>query len=321
MTDKPPSTQLLFEPIDNDRLRDLCGPSNEHLSQIEKHFAVKIDQRGNGFVVSGAKTSQEAAKRVLQRLYDESALADALTHEKVFLSIKQEETNMNMNNHEATIIHLSRCTLNTRTDHQADFVRNIRKHDINFAIGPAGTGKTYLAVATAVEALETDRVQRLIFVRPAVEAGEKLGFLPGDLAEKILPYLKPLYDALYDMMGVEHVERLMEKHVIEIAPLAFMRGRTLSDAFIILDEAQNTTVEQMKMFLTRVGFGSTAVITGDVSQIDLPKHVASGLNHAVSILESIDAISFNYFDANDTVRHALVRAIIQAYEKDNRDDR
>lgn len=318
------SIQLQFLPIDNHRLRELCGPGNEHILLIEKRFDVKIHHRSNNFQITGNLAESNTAKKILEQLYHETDLEQPLTSTTVNQLLQQPSIN---HQHEKktmsdkTIIHTRYKTINPRTAHQTAYVHNIHTHDINFAIGPAGTGKTYLAVACAVEALEKGSVQRLIFVRPAVEAGEKLGFLPGDLEEKILPYLRPLYDALYEMLGFEHAQKLIERDVIEIAPLAFMRGRTLNEAFIILDEAQNATVPQMKMFLTRLGLGSKAVITGDITQVDLAPSIPSGLSHAKSIMADIDNISFSLFDSKDVVRHPLVAAVIQAYEQYEKNDK
>lgn len=307
------SKQLRFLPIDNQRLRELCGAGNEHIVQIEKRFNVNIHHRNDVFEIKGDEKDIHAAQELLQQLYQETANGQNLSSMTVHQLLQQPHSTTNAG------IHTRYKTIKARTTHQAHYIQQIRTHSINFAIGPSGTGKTYLAVACAVEALEKGLIQRLIFVRPAVEAGEKLGFLPGDLEDKILPYLRPLYDALYEMLGFEQAQKLIERDIIEIAPLAFMRGRTLNDAFIILDEAQNTTIQQMKMFLTRLGFGSTAVITGDITQVDLPSSTMSGLTHAKSIMSNIENISFIHFDAKDVVRHPLVAAIIEAYEKRERD--
>ena len=306
--------QFTALPVNNRRLADLCGPYNENLNHIADHLGVKILQRSNVFNISGEQVAIQKAYHALQHLYQLTE-HESLTKKNVFLLIKET----NSSQQEATImtakpIHTKRRAIIPRGENQENYIECIRKNDINFGIGPAGTGKTYLAVACAIEALEKSYVQRLIFVRPAVEAGEKLGFLPGDLEEKVLPYLRPVYDALYDMLGCDVVADMVEQNIIEIAPLAFMRGRTLNDAFIILDEAQNTTIDQMKMFLTRIGFGSTAVITGDATQTDLRAGEPSGLLHAMEILENIDGISFTHFAATDAVRHQLIQLIIKAYE-------
>jgi len=306
--------QFSFDPVNNRRLAELCGECNKHLRQIENYFKVKILQRSNAFEITGAKPDVKKAQESLTKLYEKTEQTAGLTQEDVHLTLVAEHEEEKETPKKAITISTPKLAITTRSTQQAGFVHNIQTHAINFAIGPAGTGKTYLSVACAVHALEAGLVQRLVLVRPAVEAGEKLGFLPGDLAEKILPYLRPLYDALYEMLGVERVNKLMENDVIEIAPLAFMRGRTLNNAFIILDEAQNTTTEQMKMFLTRLGFGSTAVITGDITQIDLPKSVSSGLPHAMKVLREVNDVSFTRFQAKDAVRHPIVQAIIKAYD-------
>lgn len=309
-----------LHPFNNRRLALLCGPCDQHIKQLEQHFNVTIHLRSNQFQISGDSQSANRARVLLEKLYAETKVNKALTPQQVHL-ILSEETPSNYpetakQSMTKKTIKLHHTTVQTRTDGQDAYLDNIRRHNINFGIGPAGTGKTFLAVACAIEALESAQVQRLLFIRPAVEAGEKLGFLPGDLEEKVLPYLRPIYDSLYELVGFENAERLIEKNIIEIAPLAFMRGRTLNDAFIILDEAQNTTPQQMKMFLTRIGFGSTAVITGDVTQVDLPRGEHSGLSHAQAIVGHLDNISTTNFTAKDAVRHPLVRAIIEAYDGD-----
>lgn len=312
------SVTLTLEPADNQRLASLCGQFDEHLRQLERRLHVEISNRGNQFQIEGEDKAPQLAGEVLQHLYD--ATRDApMTPERVHLYLQQAGLDVlsekDSNTDIDLIIRARRSTVKARGAHQLQYIRNILDLDINFGIGPAGTGKTYLAVACAVQAMEREQVRRLVLVRPAVEAGERLGFLPGDLTQKVDPYLRPLYDALYEMLGFERVAKLIERNVIEIAPLAFMRGRTLNDAFVILDEAQNTTVEQMKMFLTRIGFGSTAVVTGDITQIDLPKGARSGLNHAIEVLKNVDAIGFTWFDARDVVRHPLVKKILHAYER------
>ncbi len=312
------SETITLEPEDNERLANLCGPFDEHLREVELRVGVEIANRGNLFKVSGAPEAVHAAARLLKSLY---AVADneVLTAASVHLMIKElgadEYTEEAAAGAQEVVIRTKRGVVKGRGANQMRYLHAVATHDINFGIGPAGTGKTYLAVASAIEALDRNRVQRILLVRPAVEAGEKLGFLPGDLTQKVDPYLRPLYDALYEMMGVEKVTRLLERNVIEIAPLAFMRGRTLNDAFVILDEAQNTTFEQMKMFLTRIGFGTTAVITGDVTQIDLPRKDQSGLKQAIEVLKGVDGISFTFFQSGDVVRHPLVARIVQAYER------
>ena len=311
---------LELEPADTERLANLCGQFDQHLKQIESRLHVDIFCRGNLFTVQGEPRQARAASRLLKQLYTLSE-SEFLTPDVINLHL-QDSGIAEIADAEESVPHADEVTIITkrgairgRGPNQKRYLRNINKYAVNFGIGPAGTGKTYLAVASAVAALQEDRVQRIVLVRPAVEAGERLGFLPGDLAQKVDPYLRPLYDALYEMLGFDHVARLIERNVIEVAPLAFMRGRTLNDAFIILDEAQNTTTEQMKMFLTRTGFGSTAVITGDVTQIDLPKHQLSGLKQAVKILKDVEGISFSYFNARDVVRHPMVQRIVMAYDK------
>ena len=317
MDPEPASITLTLEPADNRRLASLCGQFDEHLRQLERRLHVEISNRGNQFQIDGRDDAPELAGEVLQHLYAATREAP-MTPERVHLYLQQAGLDVIRDKQDDdldVVIHTRRSMVKARGAHQLDYIRNILEHDINLGIGPAGTGKTYLAVACAVQALEREQVRRLVLVRPAVEAGERLGFLPGDLTQKVDPYLRPLYDALYEMLGFERVAKFIERSVIEIAPLAFMRGRTLNDAFVILDEAQNTTVEQMKMFLTRIGFGSTAVVTGDVTQIDLPKGVKSGLKHAVEVLEDVDGIGFTWFDARDVVRHPLVKKILHAYER------
>jgi phosphate starvation-inducible protein PhoH and related proteins len=307
---------LALEPNDGERLANLSGPFDEHLRQIELRVGVEIANRGNLFRISGAPPQVKVAERVLRDLYDATE-SETLNGAQINLRLSEsgidalEEKSAEVQD---VAIKVKRGTVRGRGANQQRYLHAIARHDINFGIGPAGTGKTYLAVAMAVDALNDNRVQRLILVRPAVEAGEKLGFLPGDLTQKVDPYLRPLYDALYEMLGIERVTKLIERNVIEIAPLAYMRGRTLNDAFVILDEAQNTTIEQMKMFLTRIGFGSVAVVTGDMTQTDLPRHVKSGLRDGIEVLRGVDGISFTIFTAKDVVRHPLVQRIVRAYE-------
>jgi len=304
-------------PEDNERLANLAGPFDEHLRQIELKLGVEIANRGHVFRVTGPRRVAEEAQMLIEALYAEAAEVTFDNH-AIHLRLNQANVDQVVERaYEAqeVTIKVKRGTVRGRGANQARYLHQITTHDINFGIGPAGTGKTFLAVASAVDALNESRVQRLILVRPAVEAGEKLGFLPGDLSQKVDPYLRPLYDALYEMLGVEKVLKLLEKNVIEIAPLAYMRGRTLNDAYVILDEAQNTTVEQMKMFLTRLGFGSTAVVTGDLTQTDLPKHVKSGLRDAIEVLREVDGVSFTFFEARDVVRHPLVARIVSAYDR------
>jgi phosphate starvation-inducible PhoH-like protein len=306
-----------FDPEDNARLANLCGPFDEHLRQIELRLGVEINHRGALFQVIGEDPATRATEKVLRALYATTE-EEALTGAKINLHLA--ESGIDAISEAATdgtqevVIKVKRGMIKGRGPNQARYLHAIASHDISFGVGPAGTGKTYLAVASAVEALEANRVQRLLLVRPAVEAGEKLGFLPGDLSQKVDPYLRPLYDALYEMLGFEKVAKLIERNVIEIAPLAYMRGRTLNDAYVILDEAQNTTVEQMKMFLTRIGFGTVAVITGDVTQVDLPRNTRSGLRQAIEVLRGVGGISFTFFTSRDVVRHPLVAKIVRAYE-------
>ncbi len=306
---------LELQPADNERLLNLCGQFDRHLQQIEENLNVAINNRGYHFNITGSANNTQMTINLLQDLY-RSTSSEQLTPESVHLHIQQSSGYRdNTVSFPETRIRTRRKVIRGRGRNQNTYIRSIQTHDLAFGIGPAGTGKTYLAVACAVEALERDDVRRLILVRPAVEAGERLGFLPGDLAQKIDPYLRPMYDALYEFMGIEKVNKLIEKNVIEVAPLAYMRGRTLNDAFIIMDEAQNTTIEQMKMFLTRLGFGSTAVVTGDITQIDLPSHQRSGLKHVIDVLADIREISFTHFASKDVVRHSLVQRIVEAYEQ------
>lgn len=313
------SVNILLEPADNPRLANLCGPLNGHLHQLEKRLGVEITNRGNAFSISGEAKATNAAVEVLKELYDSTA-SQVLSSSDIHLHLQESEL-ANIAEQKlkaaARTVYTKRSVIKPRGANQERYVRFIEENDLVFGIGPAGTGKTYLAVACAVAALEHDRTRKLVLVRPAVEAGERLGFLPGDLAQKIDPYLRPMYDALYEMMGYERVSKLIDRNVIEIAPLAYMRGRTLNDAYIILDEAQNTTIEQMKMFLTRIGFGSKAIVTGDITQIDLPSIKESGLKHAKRILGDTEGVSFCHFDARDIVRHPLVKKIIRAYDDDS----
>jgi len=317
LTQSPTHIDLRLAPEDNVRLANLCGQFDSHLRLIERRLGIEIANRGTSFRVIGEPQAAEAGARVLEGLY--AATADeVLSAERVHLELIESGADAvaaaSADAVPELLIKTKRGLIKPRGPIQLSYMHAILRHDINFGVGPAGTGKTYLAVACAVEALETERVRRLLLVRPAVEAGERLGFLPGDLAQKIDPYLRPLYDALFEMLGFEKVNKLIERNVIEVAPLAYMRGRTLNDAFIILDEAQNTTPEQMKMFLTRIGFGSTAVVTGDVTQVDLPRGQPSGLRQVVEILRAVEGISFTFFSARDVVRHALVQRIVNAYD-------
>ncbi|CAN7604995.1 PhoH family protein [Variovorax paradoxus] len=298
-----------FAPPNNSRLGHLCGPLDAHLRRIEEALGVKIAHRHEQFKVDGPKAAAQRAMDVLQALYE--IAQRPIDPAVVQLTLAGDGS---MSDEDAAMLVTRRADLRARTPTQALYLDNIAKHDITFGIGPAGTGKTYLAVACAVDALERAAVQRIVLTRPAVEAGERLGFLPGDLTQKVDPYLRPLYDALYDLMGFEKVQKAFERNALEIAPLAFMRGRTLNNAFVILDEAQNTTVEQMKMFLTRIGFGAKAVVTGDVSQIDLPKQQLSGLIDAERVLRRVNGISITHFTSADVVRHPLVAKIVDAYD-------
>jgi len=310
------SEVLTLAPEDNHRLFNLCGKLNEHLKLIENRLGVLIKQRGHTFSVVGERQAVQKACDTLNNLYDETKKVNVLEPREVHLylqAISKKRLPDTQDNYME--IRLRKEQITARGENQVRYIQNILRNDINFGIGPAGTGKTYLAVACAVQALEAERVSRIILVRPIVEAGEKLGFLPGDIAQKVHPYLRPLYDALYEMMGFEKVNQLIEKDIIELLPLAYMRGRSLNDSFIILDEGQNTTVEQMKMFLTRIGFNSKAIVTGDVTQIDLNNRRDSGLVHASEVLNNLPGISFTQFQVSDVVRHPLVQTIVEAYEQ------
>ena len=312
-----PQRDFTLDPADNERLANVAGPFDAHLRQIELRMGVEIASRGNVFRVTGSDDRAVArTEALLRQLYDDAA-DETLDAGAIHLRLSAAGAARDDDEvaPQEVAVRVRRGTIRGRGPNQARYLHAIATHDINFGVGPAGTGKTYLAVAMAVDALNQSRVQRLVLVRPAVEAGEKLGFLPGDLSQKVDPYLRPLYDALYEMLGVEKVLKLLEKNVIEIAPLAYMRGRTLNDAFVILDEAQNTTIEQMKMFLTRLGFGSTAVVTGDMTQIDLPRHVKSGLRDAIEVLRGVEGVSFSFFEPRDVVRHPLVARIVDAYDR------
>jgi len=303
-------------PVDNDRLASLCGLQDEHLRQIEEYTGVEVSNRGNDFRLIGEQEVAGRVERLIKHLYKNTARKEPLTPAGVHLALQQfQRDGEDKVDETETQLRTPKQLVKGRSPKQREYMRNVLTHDINFGIGPAGTGKTYLAVACAVDALQNHRVRRILLVRPAVEAGERLGFLPGDLEQKVDPYLRPLYDALHDMFGFEKVARLMEKGIIELAPLAYMRGRTLNESFIILDEAQNTTAEQMKMFLTRIGFGTTAVITGDVTQIDLQQPKRSGLKQVLNILDGVRGISFTHFGSSDVVRHPLVQNIIEAYDR------
>lgn len=313
---------LILTPEDNERLSNLCGQLDENLRLIERRMGVEINNRGHHFTLLGDADTIQATNVLLQDLY-KATKSEALSPARVHVFLQQasiedrsaEVAKLPGAEDEPVIIRTRRGQIRPRGANQQAYVRRVLANDLNFGIGPAGTGKTYLAVACAVDALERDKVRRILLTRPAVEAGERLGFLPGDLSQKIDPYLRPLYDALYEMLGFERVGKLIERNVIEIAPLAYMRGRTLNESFVILDEAQNSTAEQMKMFLTRIGFGSTAVVTGDVTQVDLPPSQRSGLREAAKVLTDIEGISFTFFKSRDVVRHPLVQKIVDAYEK------
>ena len=318
------ATQEIFlEPADNQRLMSLCGPFDDNIKQLERRLAIEINRRDNRFKLSGKPLNIQTASKILRQLYVDTApirgVIPEITTENIHLAVVdsrvlEQSADSIPDYGKAVNIKTKRGVIKPRTPNQAQYIANILDHDITFGIGPAGTGKTYLAVAAAVDALERQEVRRIMLTRPAVEAGEKLGFLPGDLSQKVDPYLRPLYDALFEMLGFEKVEKLIERNVIEVAPLAYMRGRTLNDAFIILDESQNTTIEQMKMFLTRIGFNSKAVVTGDITQVDLPRGSKSGLKHAIEVLSDVDDLSFNFFHSEDVVRHPVVAKVVIAYE-------
>ncbi len=310
----PVQREFDLEPSDNARLAKVCGPLDENLRLLESRLGVEIRRRGNNFRVTGAQAQD--AEDTVRELFN-VAKDEEITPARVHLALREREaggTAHTAQPQDEHTLRVPRGGIRARGVHQREYFASIRTQDLTFGVGPAGTGKTYLAVACAVEALNSDRVRRIVLVRPAVEAGERLGFLPGDLTQKVDPYLRPMYDALYEMMGFDRVGRFIERNVIEVAPLAFMRGRSLNDSFIILDEAQNTTIEQMKMFLTRIGFGSRAVVTGDITQTDLPAGKLSGLRHVIDVLRSVEGVAFTFFDAQDVVRHPLVQRIVRAYE-------
>ena len=310
---KETESLIALEPDDNRRLANLCGQFDENLRFIEINISVNISNRGNSFHLSGAPEDVEATCTILKQLYEITQFNN-ITKREIHLQIQQSKSsNLKCRNEILGTISTRKKNISARSLVQAEYIDAMANREICFGIGPAGTGKTYLAVASAVNALESNSVRRVCLVRPAVEAGERLGFLPGDMSQKIDPYLRPLYDALHEIMGFEKVSKLIERNIIEVAPLAFMRGRSLNESFIILDEAQNTTPEQMKMFLTRIGFGSRAVITGDITQIDLPRGTESGLKHVSRILEDLPEVSFNFFSTKDVVRHRLVAEILKAY--------
>jgi phosphate starvation-inducible PhoH-like protein len=328
------NTNINFElsPADNNRLANLCGAMDDNLKTIERRMGVEVSYRSHEFKVMGKVVNCEAVKKLLINLYLETGMVKGkskdISAKMLHLAILDAGTlevgnsKLDAKFDDIFTIKTKRGIIKPRNENQQSYVQNVVTNDITFGVGVAGTGKTYLAVACAVEALERQEIRRILLTRPAVEAGEKLGFLPGDLSQKVDPYLRPLYDALFEMLGFEKVEKLIERNVIEVAPLAYMRGRTLNDAFIILDESQNTTVEQMKMFLTRIGFNSRAVITGDITQVDLPRGQKSGLRHAIEVLEDIPGVSFNFFQSKDVVRHPVVARIVDAYDafeqKENR---
>ncbi len=326
MSSVPATRDVVLDQADNVRLVELCGPLDEHLRVIEVRLGVEIRRRGNRFQIVGPEGAGKRAETVLQGLYAR-AQREPVDSERVHIALQE----LDMEGGKAGFgacdapdelkVRTARGAVRARGANQMEYLQNIRTHDLTFGIGPAGTGKTYLAVACAVEALQSEKVRRIVLVRPAVEAGERLGFLPGDLSQKVDPYLRPMYDALYEMMGFERVAKMIERNVIEVAPLAFMRGRSLNDSFVILDEAQNTTNEQMKMFLTRIGFGSKAVVTGDITQTDLPTAKQSGLRTVISILHGVRGIAFSMFTSRDVVRHPLVQRIVQAYEAHAPEDR
>jgi phosphate starvation-inducible PhoH-like protein len=312
------SRELSLAGADNARLANFAGPMEQNLRHVEERLGVEVRRRGYDVQVLGPASTVPNAVAVLERMY-ELAAKETLSPDRVHLCVQEfgfpRPADTEQGTGTETVVHTQRGGIRGRGPNQRQYLDQIRVNDLTFGIGPAGTGKTYLAVASAVEALHSGSVRRIVLVRPAVEAGERLGFLPGDMAQKVDPYLRPMYDALYEMMGFDRVARNIERQVIEVAPLAFMRGRSLNDSFIILDEAQNTSVEQMKMFLTRLGFGSKAVVTGDITQVDLPRQQRSGLRHAIEVLRGVEGVAFTFFNAMDVVRHPLVQRIVQAYER------
>jgi phosphate starvation-inducible PhoH-like protein len=323
LNDPPERREISLADADNDRLANFAGPMEQNLRHVEERLGVDVRRRGHRLQLSGPSGPLARAEAVLRRMFELSA-HEPMTPERVHLSVQElgfprtEEDAGRSLGADDVEVHTQRGAIRGRGPNQRRYLEQIKSADLTFGIGPAGTGKTYLAVASAVEALQTAKVRRIVLVRPAVEAGERLGFLPGDMAQKVDPYLRPMYDALYEMLGFDRVARAIERQVIEVAPLAFMRGRSLNDSFIILDEAQNTTVEQMKMFLTRIGFGSKTVVTGDITQIDLPRQQRSGLKHVIDVLRDVEGVAFTFFTARDVVRHPLVQRIVLAYERDTR---
>ncbi len=317
------SREFSLAGADNSRLANFAGPMEQNLRHVEERLGVEVRRRGYDLQVLGPSEAVANATTVLARMYELSA-QETLSPDRVHLCVQEFGFPRSVTEQAAggseTVVHTQRGGIRGRGPNQRQYLDQVRVNDLTFGIGPAGTGKTYLAVASAVEALHAGSVRRIVLVRPAVEAGERLGFLPGDMAQKVDPYLRPMYDALYEMMGFDRVARNIERQVIEVAPLAFMRGRSLNDSFIILDEAQNTSVEQMKMFLTRLGFGSKAVVTGDITQVDLPRQQRSGLRHAIEVLRGVDGVAFTFFNALDVVRHPLVQRIVQAYERNSDSD-
>ncbi len=324
MSSVPAAAEFELEPADNPRLVELCGPLDAHLRAVEERLGVEIRRRGNRFQMIGTQGAAKRAEAVLRSLYAR-AQREPIDPERVHMALQEIDMEAGGSrpapqaSPDELKVRTARGMVRARGANQLEYLNHVRTHDLTFGIGPAGTGKTYLAVACAVEALQDEKVRRIVLVRPAVEAGERLGFLPGDLTQKVDPYLRPMYDALYEMMGFERVAKLIERNVIEVAPLAFMRGRSLNDSFVILDEAQNTTNEQMKMFLTRIGFGSKAVVTGDITQTDLPSAKQSGLRTVIDILRGVRGIAFTMFSSRDVVRHPLVQRIVQAYEANSGD--